>query len=169
MSGIERDITNNNDFERVHNESFPFYEYDTKIIPVNVLNGPKNPLLTSNIQRGILKNSTNTITPVETGDQNSTFVVPKNTKWNLKWVQFQSLSLIGTVGFLKLQILNPSNVVIIDLFLDTSGTARRTDNLGSADITLSEDYSIRMTTNLNAYTSGKILHNLIYQEFKEAQ
>ena len=112
------------------------------------------------IEQGILKTSHIYIgTPTVSGNA-SQFTVPAGKKWVLKATQHISSSLIATVSEVK-TILNLSTGEI-DINL-TSGNAKTEFN-STVDIQLVAGDIIELQTQLTAYTSGSLIHRVLYQE-----
>lgn len=168
MAGIERDITGNNDFERIHNESMPFYSYKTDITPVNILNGPKNPVLTSVKERGELKIQVVNATPSGTGNTDVYFTIPKNKKWTIKTINAVS-SGTATGNYVQALLNVGVDQVELDAFSPyTFGSTITLLNDTYNNITINEDVTLKLRFNLSAYTSGTVIAKILYMEFDEA-
>lgn len=167
MAGIEKDITNNNDFERVHNDSFPFYEYKTEIMPVNVLNGPKNPVITSNKQRGDLNLKQTSLNITANGTYTVEQIVPINKKWVFK--EFNSGKTSGTFTISRIQFFlrNPSGTSIK---IDDQAVSELTKFLGEQNLELAQDWEIESIITITGYSAtGDVFLKTLYQEFEEVQ
>lgn len=164
MVPIKRDLVRSNDFEQAHDENFSKYDYKTEIMPVNVLNGTKNPVLTSIKQRGNIKANNESVSVTADGTYTLTRTVPSNKKWIIKLFDAQksggTFTITNTTAYLYVD-----NIPVIV----SSGTTTLLKEF-SNDIELKAGSTISISWAVSGWSvSGIVYSRMIYQEFEEAQ
>lgn len=113
-------------------------------------------------EQGNLAIQSDLISPAVSGTNSSTFTVPTGKKWVLKSIDIHGVSLSATVSYLLVRYMDGSDS--IDLLRDDTGGSTLYQMVGSENLILQAGKSIRLITQLSAFTSGDISHEILVQE-----
>ena len=120
-------------------------------------------LITSPVERGLLKLEKEEATPTGVGVTSVDQKVPTGKKWTIKTCQFSTVAGVGmTITDISIYVVRPDGSVNIRVAQGSGGSL--IINYPQT-LTLPEDWILRISATLSGYTSGSLKSTILYQEY----